>query len=159
MKTYLAAFALATAAASLLAPAALATTFPTLTTIYVSPGVYDNGGADDTEFATVASCSNVSGVSTTIRVLILDDDGNFENSHTFSNVAHGASVRASTQFTFLADETRVSASGLLNGVINVESLAVGRLLHFRDCAGVRRGRHRHAQRDPRQRASRHCRVS
>ena len=125
MKTYLAAFALATAAASLLAPAALATTFPTLTTIYVSPGVYDNGGADDTEFATVASCSNVSGVSTTIRVLILDDDGNFENSHTFSNVAHGASVRASTQFTFLADETRVSASGLLNGVINVEFLQSG----------------------------------
>ena len=63
MKTYIAAFALAGA----LAQPASATTFPTLTTIYVGSGAYDDGSTDDAGTATSIHCSNVSGVARCAR--------------------------------------------------------------------------------------------
>ena len=65
------AVALATA---LLQPAG-AITFPTLTTIYVGSGVYDDGGGTFVGEATSIHCSNVSGVSVQGRVLILGPSG------------------------------------------------------------------------------------
>ena len=52
-----------------------AVTFPSLTTIYVGSGVRDNGAATDAGVATSIHCSNVSGVSVQVRVLILGDTG------------------------------------------------------------------------------------
>ena len=74
MKKYLPAAALAVA----LAQPASATTFPTLTTIYVGSGVYDDGSANDVGEATSVHCSNVSGVSVDVRVLILHKAGGWQ---------------------------------------------------------------------------------
>jgi hypothetical protein len=119
MKKHLAAVALA---ATLAQPAA-AVTFPTLTTIYVAPGAFDDGGGANLGFATVVSCANVSGVTTNIRVLVLSFTGGVASAVVASNVAHGASTRFVTHTTFLHNENFNLATGLLtDGVINVESL-------------------------------------
>jgi len=118
MKTRFAAVALL---AAFIQPVS-ATTFPTLTTIYVASGVYDDGANNDAGTATVASCSNVSGVATNIRVLILDEVGGVVESQTLTNVAHGASIRAATHGTFLGGESILGTGEIFNGVINVESL-------------------------------------
>ena len=78
MKKYLAAVALAVA----LAQPAAAVTFPTLTTIYVGSGVYDDGSGSATGTATAIHCSNVSGVSVQVRVLVLSSVGGVEGSLT-----------------------------------------------------------------------------
>ena len=63
MKTTFAALAVA----AMFAHPAAATTFPSLTTIYVGAGVHDSGTADNTGTATAFHCSNVSGGSVQIR--------------------------------------------------------------------------------------------
>ena len=119
MKRHLAAAAFA---AALYQPAA-AVTFPTLTTIYVAPGAYDDGGAANVGFATVVSCANVSGVTTDIRVLVLSLSGAVAGAAVATNIPHGASMRFATHATFLGNEGFNLATGLLlDGVINVESL-------------------------------------
>src|SRR5687767_11944304 len=104
-----------------LAPPASATTFPTLTTIYVGSGITDNGGADVTGVATSIHCSNVSGVSTQVRVLILNSAGGVEGSLT-QTLAHGATETFSThQTSIFFDATGDSATGEVGqGVVNVE---------------------------------------
>jgi hypothetical protein len=126
MKTYLAAFALAAA----LAQPAFATTFPSLATIYVAPGAFDDGSTPNTGFATVVSCANVSGVATNIRVLILNPSGGVLRDTLFSGIAHGASFRAATHSTFLGDETSLGTGLIIDGVINVESLQSGVFCSF-----------------------------
>ena len=121
MKTTLTAFALATT----LAQPASATTFPSLTTIYVAPGVHDDGGAANTGTATVVSCSNVSGFGTPLRILVLNHAGAIEANFTFGNVPHGGSIRAVTHLTFLTGEDSLDTGLVDNGVINVESLQSG----------------------------------
>jgi hypothetical protein len=71
MRKYLAAAALTAA----LAQPAAAVTFPSLTTIYVGSGVYDDGLGTNASEATSIHCSNVSGVSVQVRVLILAQAG------------------------------------------------------------------------------------
>ena len=65
MKKYLAGVALAVA---LVEPAS-AVTFPSLTTIYVGSGVFDDGNGANVGTATSIHCSNVSGVDVQVRVL------------------------------------------------------------------------------------------
>ena len=49
--------------------------FPKSTTIYIVPNVRDNGGATNVGIATIIGCTNVSGVSATVRFLALDLTG------------------------------------------------------------------------------------
>ena len=118
MKTYLAATVLAVA----LAQPAGAVTFPSLTTIYVGSGVFDDGGADDTGSATSIHCSNVSGASVQVRVLILGETGAVEGALTES-LAHGATQTFSThQTNIFADVDNDLATGSVGqGVVNVET--------------------------------------
>ena len=122
MKSYLAALALA---ATFAQPAA-ATTFPSLTTIYVVSGVLDNGGDSDTGLATTIVCSNVSGVTTNIRLLLLNSAGAVLATENRINVVHGATIQQSTHHTALYDNEESFDSGTVNaGVINIESLQSG----------------------------------
>ena len=118
MKAYLTAFALA----AVFAQPAAAVTFPTLTTIYVAAGVYDDGGDENLGFASTVSCSNVSGVTTSIRVLVLNNVGAVEASVTNFSVQHGTSIRFSTHDTTLPLETNLATGAVPNGVFNVEAL-------------------------------------
>jgi len=119
VKKHLAAFALAAA----LAQPAAAVTFPTMTTIYVGSGVTDGGnGPAPVGEATVVLCSNVSGVATSIRLLLLSITGEVVKSHTFPSVAHGATIVAATHDTNGFFETVLDTGAILHGVVNVESL-------------------------------------
>ena len=118
MKTTLTAFALA---ATLAQPAA-AVTFPSLSTIYVGSGVFDNGAADNLGEATSIHCSNVSGVVVQVRVLILDFNGTVAGSLTRS-FAHGATETFSTHPTLIFDDSdnNVATGIVAQGVVNVEA--------------------------------------
>lgn len=116
MKTTLTAIALA---ATLAQPAA-AITFPTLTTIYVGTGVND-----DPDTATSFHCSNVSGVSTDVRFLVLSASGVVEASTTIT-IAHGVTHTASTRSTAAyVENTDLTTGAILQGVVNIESRQSG----------------------------------
>jgi hypothetical protein len=103
-------------AASTPAPAI---TFPSLTTIYVASGVYDDGDVDDAGIATSVHCSNVSGQSAQVRVLVLDDFGGVEAAET-RIIFNGATRTFSTHgASFL--ETPLNTGSVTQGVVNVES--------------------------------------
>jgi hypothetical protein len=119
MKMYLGAAALIAA----IAQPATAVTFPSLTTIYVGSGVYDDGGIDDSGEATSIHCSNVSGVSVQVRVLILSPIGTVSGALT-TTLFHGRTVTFSTHATviFLGDVDQDLATGAVTqGVVNVEA--------------------------------------
>jgi len=114
--------------AAALAQAASATTFPTLTTIYVIAGVKDSGDGQDTGVSTVMQCSNVSGVTTTIRFLLLSSSGSVLASKTVNNVLHGQTIEQPTEQTeaFTAElSPLISMTPVSSGVVNVESLQSG----------------------------------
>ena len=117
MKIYLAAAALAAA----LDQPASAITFPSLTTIYVGSGVFDDGSADENGQATSIHCSNVSGVSVQVRALVLNNTGSVAGSRTLE-LAHGATVTFSTHQTrFFSDGLAdLNTPGVSQGVVNVE---------------------------------------
>ena len=69
--------ALAVAATVTAATPAASITFPSLTTIYVAAGVEDSGGFS-TDTATAIFCSNVSGQTASVRILILSNTGGIE---------------------------------------------------------------------------------
>jgi hypothetical protein len=120
MKQYLAAVSLA----AVLAQSAEATTFPSLTTLYVVGGVI-SAGTDNTGPQTVFQCSNVSGVTTSIRFLVLNPSGAVLNSHIFEAVQHGSTINVSTHFTVayaIELELLPAATGVNSGVVNIESL-------------------------------------
>jgi hypothetical protein len=104
------------------APASAAT-FPTLTTIYVGSGVYDNGGGIEAGIATSVHCSNVSGQNAQVRVLILDNGGGIAGSST-ETLHHGATQTFSTHDTLFI-ETIMSTGVVNQGVLNVESTQSG----------------------------------
>ena len=73
-----------------LAQPAAAITFPKLTTIYVGAGAFDDSSLpDNVGTSTVVICSNVSGVTANIRVLMIDSNGIVRGSLTGTGVAHG----------------------------------------------------------------------
>jgi hypothetical protein len=118
--------AAAFAAASLgLAPPAGAITFPGLTTIYVGTGAFDDGGADDTGTATVITCSNVSGLTANVRILILDGAGFIEGQQIFNNIANGTSLTGATHATQPLFESDLSTGAFGSGTINIESTQSG----------------------------------
>ena len=119
MKTLLAAVALA---ATLAQPAA-AVTFPSLTTIYVAAGVVDQGGDATAGIATTVFCSNVSGQTAQVRVLILTSEGAIDAAGT-ATLAHGATRIFSTHDTAL-DDSVILNTGFALGVLNVESTQSG----------------------------------
>jgi hypothetical protein len=121
MKTTFAALCLA---ATLAQPAA-AITFPSLTTIYIGSGVRDDGGAAFAGTATIFHCSNVSGVNTQIRFLVLSNQGEVRGNVT-RTAAHGQTLTVTTHAALSYDEGAEMATGTVNeGVINIESLQSG----------------------------------
>jgi len=121
MKTTFAAIALAAA----LAQPASATTFPSLTTIYVIAGVKNTNDATGVGTATAIQCSNVSGVSTDIRFLVLNNSGQVLASFTRFGVAHDATIEHSTHNTnaYTAEGVDlIPGIALSSGVLNIESL-------------------------------------
>ena len=121
MNTTFAAFALA---ATLAQPAA-AVTFPTLTTIYVGSGVTDNGGGENMGIATTFICTNVSGVTTTIRFLVLSSSGASLGFSTFPSVPHGGTVTLATHATSTFNESQLPTGPVAQGAVNIESLQSG----------------------------------
>jgi len=121
MKTTLTAIALA----ATLAQPASAITFPSLTTIYVGAGVTDDGGVDNAGIATTFICSNVSGVTTSIRFLVLSPSGAVVGSSTFGTVPHGGTVTLATHATSTFLESLMSTGQVAQGVVNIESLQSG----------------------------------
>ena len=96
-----------------------AITFPSLTTIYVASGVFDDGGESVVGIATSVHCSNVSGQSAQVRVLVLSRAGAIEASNT-QTVPHGMTQTFSTHDTFFTEI--VLATGVIDqGVFNIES--------------------------------------
>jgi hypothetical protein len=122
MKKSLLSVALA-ASALPIAPSASAITFPSLTTIYVGTGVHEDGPSESG--ATIFHCSNVSGVSTSVRFLVLNSTGAVAASTT-QTLAHGATVTVSTDdIDFYANEIDLNANALDQGVVNIEALQSG----------------------------------
>ncbi len=121
MKKYLIAAVLAAA----FTHPALATTFPTLTTIYVGSGVRDDGAIINSGIATVFNCSNVSGLPANVRFLVLDSTGAVEANAT-SVLSHGATFTAATHstLTFL-ENADLATDAVGQGVVNIESTQSG----------------------------------
>jgi hypothetical protein len=125
MKTQLVCYGLAFAAA--IASPARATTFPSLTTIYVGSGVTDSGGAADTGTATAVHCSNVSGQTALMRFLVLNAAGNSEADVTLPiGLPHGGTVTLATHGIAYFSEVNL-ATGAVNpqGMLIVESTQSG----------------------------------
>jgi hypothetical protein len=121
MKKYLAAIALAAA----LAHPASATTFPSLTTIYIGSGVRDDGGGANTGVATIFMCSNVSGLSAQVRFLVLTSGGLVLGQHT-RTMAHGRTFTAATHLTAtFFDDVDLGFGSVGQGVINIEATQSG----------------------------------
>ena len=115
MKEYLAAVAFT---AALVQPAA-AITFPSLTTIYVASGVYSLFDAD-----TAVHCSNVSGQTAQVRVLVLMPNATVGDSTT-QTVAHGATITVATSALTGYDAIVLEVGDVVVGVLNVESTQSG----------------------------------
>ena len=119
MKTHLAAFALAAA----LAQPASATTFPTLTTIYIGSGVQDTTGSSATT-GTLVSCSNVSGVTASLRLLFLHVTGAVAAQTTVS-IPHGATRTYATRGIFSVYTNNLVTGQIQGGAVNIESTQSG----------------------------------
>jgi hypothetical protein len=114
-KKYLAAVALA----ATLAQPASAVTFPSLTTIYVGSGAFDDGGGVIEGTATAVVCSNVSGVTVSVRVLMLGSTGSVEGQGA-SNAPHGGVVIFTTHPILPYNQVNLATGGFI-GTINIEA--------------------------------------
>ena len=113
----------AAALAVTLAQPATAITFPSLTTIYVGSGVYDDGATENAGTATSLHCSNVSGQNASVRVLIISSVGSVLASLTDS-VSHGRTVSYSTHLTTF-QEVPLATGAVTQGVVNIEATQSG----------------------------------
>ena len=120
MMKYLAAVAFAAA----LAQPASAITFSKLTTIYIGSGVKDDGGGQDAGVATLFNCSNVSGVSASVRFLVLNPVGQVLASKTYTP-SHGSTLSVATHATVLFSDDNLATFGVSQGVVNIESTQSG----------------------------------
>jgi hypothetical protein len=109
----------AAAFAAVLGQSAQAVTFPSLTTIYVVSGVYDDGGAMEAGFATSVLCTNVSGQVAQVRFLFLGIGGGVEGTHT-EMIPHGATRAVSTHATEFF-EFALGTGAVAQGAANIES--------------------------------------
>jgi hypothetical protein len=116
--------ALFTAACAAIPTQASAITFSSLTTIYVGAGVQDTTGAG-ANTATVFACGNVSGVATTVRILILDATGGVVESFTQA-LPHGAHLTAATRgVATINGEVVLDSGGIAGGLVNIEATQSG----------------------------------
>ena len=120
MKTALLALALVSAIAIAAQPAA-ATTFPALTTIYVGSGVRDSANGPYAGIATVVHCSNVSGLTATLRMQFLHKNGSSAGLNTFNSVAHGSTVTLATHAVIAYLATELNVLQINSGLVNIES--------------------------------------
>jgi len=111
-------FAAAALAAALTQPAS-AITFSSLTTIYVATGVYDSGTEAGTGVATAIQCTNVSGVTVQVRVLVLSHTGSVAGSLTLT-ISHGRTLRTATHNTAIYSQD----VALLTGAVNQGGLSI-----------------------------------
>src|SRR5688572_12359832 len=113
-------FVAAALAAALAQPAA-AVSFPQLTTIYVGSGVIDSGSAAELGIATAFHCTNVSGASANVRVLVLNLNGTVA-ANTTQTLAHGATRNWSTHGESTHREDFLLSTGEVEqGAVNIES--------------------------------------
>ena len=120
MKHLTAAIALAAA----LAQPASAITFPSLTTIYIITGAKDSGTGNTIGTATAMQCTNVSGVTTSIRFVALSTTGAVLNAVIVNDVVHGRTVEVSTHGTaaYASEELLIPGTPLDSGAVNIEAL-------------------------------------
>jgi len=116
MKTRLAAAALA----AVIAQPASAVTFPSLTTVYVGAGAFDNGGNALAGTATAIICSNVSGVNTAVRVAMLNFVGDIEAQRTADTVPHGTTVVFVTHAVAAFGALELGTGNFM-GAVNIEA--------------------------------------
>jgi len=110
------------ALAGALAQPAAAVTFPSLTTIYVGSGILDDGSPDGQGVASSIHCSNVSGVTVQVRVLVLDNGGGIQGDLT-RGALHGGTLTFSTHnvAVFLDADDLLATGAVTQGVVNVEA--------------------------------------
>ena len=111
-------FVAAALAVSLTQPAT-AIAFPSLTTIYIISGVRDDGSAGNTGFATSITCTNVSGLTASLRFLALQGTGDAAAVATFV-LTHGQTLVASTHGASLFSDAQLPTGGM-QGSLNIES--------------------------------------
>jgi hypothetical protein len=115
--------ALAVAATVTAATPAASITFPSLTTIYVAAGVEDSGGFS-TDTALAVFCSNVSGQTASVRILILSNTGGIELNVT-RTLDHGEGHTFATQNITAIGEEILLTGAITGGTLNVESTQSG----------------------------------
>ena len=94
-------------------------------TIYVGTGVRDDGGGINLGTATAFHCSNTSGVTATIRFLVLNNSGAVRASVSTS-LNHGWTHNASTHNTAAYTvDTNLATGAVAEGVINIKSTESG----------------------------------
>jgi hypothetical protein len=100
---------------------ATAVTFPSLT-LYVGAGITDSGGPTDNEgLATVFNCSNVSGVSATVRFLTLFGNGNV-NKSVIITIPHGGMRAVGTHRTSTyVEDVNLETGAITHGSVNIEA--------------------------------------
>ena len=104
---------------------ATAVTFPSLTTIYIGAGVRDNATAGDAGIATTFHCTNVSGVTADLRILVLTFNGAISANRTLT-IEHGDTRTMSTDQTGVFTEDVLLQTGSVNqGVVNIEATQSG----------------------------------
>jgi hypothetical protein len=118
MMKYLAAVALAT----VLGQPASAITFSKLTTIYIGAGVSQFDGA--VQSATAFTCSNVSGQTANVRVLVLNHVGEVAGSHVQALV-HGANLTVATSNIPIFNHIALGTGSVIQGTVNIESTQSG----------------------------------
>jgi hypothetical protein len=109
---------LAAASLASVSPAA-AISFPSLTTIYVGSGAFDDGGGVIEGTATAVVCSNVSGVTVSVRVLMLGFAGSIEGQGA-SNAPHGGMAIFTTHPIVPYNGVNLATGGFI-GTINIEA--------------------------------------
>jgi hypothetical protein len=115
-----------TAAALSVAQPAWATTFATLTTIYVGSGVLDNGFGAGNGTATSFHCTNASGLTAQLRFLLLGPGGNALGAFN-RTLPHANTVTASTHETNAYFDYIIMTPGvaITQGGIVIESTQSG----------------------------------
>ena len=122
MKKSLIAAAL-TASAFAVGQSAYATTFSTLTTIYIGSGVTNSVDITNAGIATSFHCTNVSGLTADLRFLVLDTNGSVAGSVVAAGVLHGRTRTVSTHGTVVFGSESATSAGTLieQGGVNIES--------------------------------------
>jgi hypothetical protein len=80
------------------------------------------GVVDEAEVATTIHCSNVSGVTVSLRVLLLNPGGDVADSHTIVNLVHGRTYTVSSRNTvFFSEDFSFLGLSIKEGAVNIES--------------------------------------